>query len=303
MKKYFVLLIILNIILCSCTHNKIEGYVFTDDSDNIVTVKNTQRVATLLGSYADLWMLAGGNVCATADDAWTDLNLNLDKETINIGSSHSPDIEKILSARPDFVIASSKMLKHIELKDSLENAGITVAYFDVDNFNDYIRVLNILTKITKRNDLFELHGKKQKDEIEAMISKHKGSESQSVLVLRASASSVRAKNSNSTLLGEMLNDFGCTNIADSDKMILDNLSIESISNKNPDKIFVVQMGDDIEGTKKAVDEMFNSNPLWNTLDAVKSDNVYYMEKTLYNIKPNANFSTAYKNLERILYGE
>lgn len=305
MKRIFALfLIIITVFLCGCYSSITKtGQIIYDDLGRTVTVQKTSRVATLLGSYADLWMLAGGTVCATADDAWTDLGLNLDDSTVNIGSSHSPNIENVLMAKPDFVIASSKMLKHIELKDSLESAGITVAYFDVNGFDDYIRVLYALTRITGRDDLFELYGKKQKNEIESILSTHKKSPPQSVLVLRASASSIRAKNSDGTMLGGMLSDFGCINIADNDKMILDNLSIETISEKNPDKIFIVQMGDDTDGTQKAIDEMFDANPLWNNLDAVKSGNVYFMDKQLYNIKPNANFSKAYKNLEKILYGE
>jgi iron complex transport system substrate-binding protein len=184
MKKLLPILLIL-ILICSChSSTKKGGHTFTDDLGRTVTVQKTSRVATLLGSYADIWMLAGGKVCATADDAWADLNLSLDQNTINIGSSHNPNIENVLSASPDFVIASSKMLKHIELEDSLENAGIIVAYFDVDNFDDYIRVLSILTQITGRNDLFELYGQKQISEIETIISKHKNSQPQTVLVLR-----------------------------------------------------------------------------------------------------------------------
>ena len=33
------------------------GYTFTDDLGREVTVSSTERVAVLLGSYADLWML------------------------------------------------------------------------------------------------------------------------------------------------------------------------------------------------------------------------------------------------------
>ena len=58
-----------------------------------------------------------------------------------------PDIEKILSVNPDFVIASSATDSQIELYETLEKAGITVAYFDVSSFEDYLDMLNILTKI------------------------------------------------------------------------------------------------------------------------------------------------------------
>ena len=37
-----------------------DGISFTDDLGREVTVHNPQRVAALLGSYADLWMLAPG---------------------------------------------------------------------------------------------------------------------------------------------------------------------------------------------------------------------------------------------------
>lgn len=41
-----------------------QAYTFTDDLGREVTVNHPQRVAALLGSYADLWVLAGGRaVC------------------------------------------------------------------------------------------------------------------------------------------------------------------------------------------------------------------------------------------------
>ena len=49
-----------------------------------------------------------------------------------------------------------------------------------------------------------------------------------VLYLRASASSIRAKNSKGSVLGEMLAALGCVNIADSDSSLLENLSMEHI---------------------------------------------------------------------------
>ena len=45
-------------------------YIFTDDLGREVTVDSYERVAALLGSYADMWVLAGGDVCAAPDDAF-----------------------------------------------------------------------------------------------------------------------------------------------------------------------------------------------------------------------------------------
>ena len=38
------------------------SYSFTDDLGREVTVESHERVAALLGSYADMWILAGGEV-------------------------------------------------------------------------------------------------------------------------------------------------------------------------------------------------------------------------------------------------
>lgn len=308
MKRTISLILTLVFIICcfsGCKNSEdvstAEGYTFTDDIGRTVTVTSTDRVAALLGSHADIWMLAGGTVCATANDAWEDLNLDLSEDTVNLGQTHAPSKDELLAVNPDFVLASSKLSKHLELQETLENAGITVAYFDVSDFKSYLRVLKTLTNITGKHERYEEYGTALETQINSILERHKDEEAQTVLVLRASAASIRVKNSSGTMLGGMLSDFRCVNIADSDEALLENLSIESILLQNPDKIFFVQTGDDMDSVKENVENMFRENPLWNQLDAVKNGKVYYMDKKLYNMKPNARFAEAYENLEKILY--
>lgn len=284
-----------------------SAYVFTDDLGREITVENPQRVAALLGSYADIWMLAGSDICATADDAWDDFGLELSEDTVNLGATKDLSLEMLLASDPDFVIASTNTPQHLEWQEALESAGITVAYFDVSNFDDYLRMLKICTDITGRPELYEEYGTQVEIQVQDCLDrcaeKSKATESQTVLVMRASATYVRAKNSEGNVLGEMLATLGCINIADNDDTLLENLSIESILLANPDKIFIAQSGDDIEGTKKNIENMFQENPLWQQLDAVKNGQVYYMDKNLYNLKPNDRWGEAYENLEGILYYE
>lgn len=286
----------------SCAKKEIKkGFTFTDDLGRTVTVDSPKRVTALLGSFADMWILAGGEICASAEDAWSDFNITLPESTLNIGTTHSPSLEQIFLSNPQFVIASSKSAKHVEMESALSSAGISVAYFDVTDFESFNRVFKIFTDITQRRDLYEKHGSLQKNNIDEIIKRSKEQTSQTILVIRASASSIKAKNSESTLLGKMLKDLGCINIADSDNMILENLSIESISEKNPDRIFIVEMGDKTEQTQAAIEKLFSENPLWQQLDAVKNGKVHFMDKHLYNLKPNARFTEAYSNLEKLLY--
>jgi iron complex transport system substrate-binding protein len=44
------------------------------------------------------------------------------------------------------------------MRKTLETMGIAVAYFDVDSFDDYLKMLDICTDITERKDLYEQNG-------------------------------------------------------------------------------------------------------------------------------------------------
>ncbi len=280
-----------------------EGYTFTDDLGREVTVSSYARVAALLGSYADMWVLAGGEVCAAPDDAFEDFDLPLAEETVNLGETKRLSLELLLSGNPDFVLASTNTPQHLEWRQAMEGAGITVAYFDVNCFEDYLRVLKICTEITGQPQRYQQYGASLEKQIRDILERYKGLEGQKVLVMRASATSIRAKNSKGNVLGEMLEGFGCINIADSEESLLENLSVESIMLQNPDRIFIVQSGDDTEGAKKNLETMFQENPLWKELDAVKKGRIYLLDKHLYNLKPNARWAEAYETLGELLYAE
>ena len=304
MKKLVIFcLIILLLTGCGTTAGKTQGgYSFTDDLGRTVAVENPQRVAVLLGSYADVWYLAGGTVCASADDAWDDFDLPMEPDAVNLGNTKKLSLELLLSANPDFVLASTNTPQHLEWQTALENAGITVAYFDVSDFQDYLRLLEICCKITGKPENYQLYGLNIQEQIQEILDRNRDAQPQTVLVMRASAASIRAKNSEGTVLGTMLRDLGCVNIADSDGSLLENLSVESILLENPDQVFFIQSGDDMEAVRENVEALFRENPLWQELDAVKEGRVWFMEKRLYNLKPNALWAEAYLKLEEILYG-
>lgn len=279
-------------------------YTFTDDLGREVTVNNPQRVAALLGSFADMWVLAGGSVQASADDAWEDFELTMPENAVNLGKTKSISLEKLFEAEPDFIMASTNTRVHMEWKETLEQSGIPTAYFNVADFDDYLRVLKICTDITGREDLYKHNGLDIQQQIQAVLEKSDERTNiygiPKILIVRASAGMVVAKNSKDNVLGEMLKSLGCENIADQDDSLLDNLSIEHILQEDPDYIFMIQVGDD----KQAVEEQFNhyimENPAWKELTAVKEGRVYNMDKALYNLKPNDRWGEAYEKLEIIL---
>lgn len=286
------------------TETPAESITFTDDLGREVTLAKPSRVAALIGSFADVWCLAGGQdtLVATANDSWTQFDLDLPETVKNLGTTTEPNVELLLAAEPDFVIGSTKTEADLELQDLLEQSGIPVAYFNVSSFGDYLRMLEICTQLTGCPENYEEYGTKVQAQIDQAKTRPDGSEP-SVLYVRATGSSCKVKNSKDTVLGEMLADLGCVNIADSETGLLENLSLETILAADPDYIFVVIQGTDTTKAERLLETTLLSNPAWNELTAVREDRYHVMNQRLYNVKPNARWGEAYEKLADILYPE
>ncbi|MCR5755125.1 MAG: ABC transporter substrate-binding protein [Acetatifactor sp.] len=278
---------------------KTNGIVFTDALNREVKVENPQRVVTLLGSFCDEWLLAGGSVVGTASDSFSNYDFGFDESVVDVGSHMEPDVEQIIALTPDFVIASAALDSQVELLETLENAGITVAYFEVNSFEDYRASFEILTKITDREDLYEKYGTDVAAQIDAAKTQIDGRKP-TVLFIRAAASSVKIKGSEGTVGGEILADLDTVNIADANSL-LEDLDMEAIIAADPDYIFVTTQGSDLDAALANVEELLISNPAWNSLQAVQNNNYYVIDKALYNSKPNARWGEAYQQLADIIY--
>lgn len=278
---------------------KSGAVTFTDDLGYEVTVDHPQKTAVLSGSYADAWQLAGGELAAVTEDAKG--LVGLPEDTVNLGSLKHPNIETMIAEGIDFVILSAAIAEHAKLRDTLEQAGITTAYFEVETFPDYAAMMKILTEITGRADLYRSNAEDLRAEINAQIARADGS-APLVLLLRAYSGGVKAQGSDS-MTGQMLKDLGCVNIADREDSILEDLSMEAIIVADPDYIFVTTMGESQEAALSMVGELLMSNPAWNGLAAVKENHYQVLPKELFHIKPNKRWGESYRILADYLYGE
>ena len=281
-----------------------ENITFHDDLGREVTVAKPSRVAALIGSFADVWCLAGGRdtLVAAADDSWTQFDLDLPETVESLGAVKAPNVELLLAAEPDFVIGSTKTEADLELLDLLEQSGIPVAYFDISSFEDYLRMLEICTRLTGCPERYSQYGTGVQDQVEQAIARQDGSFPR-VLYVRVSGSSCKVKNSQGTVLGEMLAAMGCVNIADSETGLLENLSMETILAEDPEHIFVVLQGSDTKKVEQNLEQSLLSNPAWDELTAVREGRYHVMDQRLYNVKPNARWGEAYEKLADILYHE
>ena len=275
---------------------------FTDDLGREVELSRPKRVAVLIGSFADIWCLAGGRetIVAASDNAWTDFDLNLPGDVARLGSTKDTNLENLIAAEPDLVLASSNTTANVELLETFERMGLPSAYFQVSTFDEYLRMLEICTRLTGHEENYDTYGRAVGARVEAAKARATGT-NPTALYVRASGSSCKVKNSQDSVLGEMLADLGCVNIADSNTGLLENLSLETIVALDPDYIFVVLQGGDSSGAQAMFESTLLSNPAWNGLCAVQEGRYYTMDDHLYNLKPNARWGEAYEQLADILY--
>ena len=308
-RSVFLLILIGSLFLTGCgapaapavsTQSSETAVTFTDALGRSVTVDSPRRVACLIGSFADIWCLAGGKeqLVAAADDTWTQFDLGLSDEVVNLGGVKEPNLELLLAAQPDLVIASSNTGAQVELLDSFEEMGLNVAYFMVASFDEYLEMLKLCTRITGREKNYQRYGSELLAQVDAARAKADGSAPR-VLYVRATGSSCKVKNSRDSVLGEMLADLGCVNIADSG--LLEELSMEVILQEDPDHIFVVLQGSDPSKAEALLEKTLLSNPAWTMLTAVKEGRFHVMDPDLYNLKPNERWGEAYEKLSDILY--
>ncbi len=309
--RRWMILILLGAMLAGCAAPAQEpaALCFTDDLGREIRLPGQpERVACLLGSFAEVWMLAGGQVIAAPDDAWEDLALPLPEEAVVLGSAKNLSLELLLQAEPDLILASTNTAQHLQWQDTLDAAGIPTAYFDVSDFDDYLRLLKLCTDITGRADLYELSGTAIQSQIDQAVAQAqeciaRDGNAPTVLYLRIAASGIRVKSSRGNVLGQMLESLGCVNIADSDQSLLEHLSMEHILLADPDCILLVPQGDDEAGAWAALEDFFRENPAWQTLSAVQAGRVYSLDKRRYSLKPNALWGEAYLELVEILWNE
>ena len=275
---------------------------FTDDLNRQVTVDRPQRVACLISSFSDIWCLAGGadTIVAATDATWRYFDLPLRDDVVNLGNTKELDVERLLACEPDLILASGGTDRNVELEASFSAMGLNAAYFSVDTFEDYLRMLKICTEITGKTENYDLYGTQVARQVEAALARQDGS-APSVLYIRATGSSCKVKNSEGSVLGEMLKDLGCINIADRNGGLLEQLSIEAILQADPDYIFVVLQSADPADAQAILQTTLLDNPAWASLTAVQEGRYHVMDPNLYNLKPNAQWGKAYEQLADILY--
>ncbi len=273
---------------------------FTDALGTTVTVDQPQTVVACMGGLADIWLLAGGqeSLAGIADDA----DFTVPDHVTKIGAHDAPSPESILALNPDFVILSAATAQQTALDATLTQAGIPHAYFDINSFADYLNTLELFSQITGHPESYQKYGVAVQEDIEATIAETQNQTPPTVLLLITYSQGVRAQTSD-TMTGAMLKDLGCVNLADENPSLLQTFSVEAIVEMDPDFILVIPMGYSKDAAAESLTAYLESNPAWAGLSAVQTGGYHVLDPSLFQYKPNDQWSKSYDKLAEILYGQ
>lgn len=292
-----------------------DEIIFKDLYDKEIKLTRKKfKTISLYASFTTLWYEAGGEVIATIGGSSVDLYLeyigrDITKDdgveivsTTNSGKNF--DIELILALNPDLIICSDAMNGYQTISEHAKNANIDLIVCDYEDFRDYLKWFKIFSFLNYQEQLFTDIALTTMNEIVDIVIQSQFQDSQKVLSIFSSPTPVA--NTNKTLVGRMIEELNSINIISDVNNVSGServpINLEAIYEQQP-TIILINCHQDEELAQSIIANALQKNPIWNNLDAVKMNRVYYLPKELFHNKPNRRFVESYRLLFQLLYGK
>lgn len=293
-----------------------DSVTFTDDSgrESITIMKNPEKTTVLFGSLVCLWHEAGGTASAvvggdtdrTLFEEQIGRDVTLDEGVRVVADSSNGknwDVEAILADEPDLIVVSVSKRGYETIADSAAAAEIPVIAVQYDSVQDYLKYFKVFCNITGHPELWDEVAEATVEKIADVISEVPDIEAPRTLTIRLNKGDLTAQG-NDSQTGSIIKELGGVNAIETDP---ENgmsgqveISMENIYALDPDIIFIIQVVSE-EYTRNMHEEIVKDDPVWPELRAVKEGRVYYLEKNLFNNKPNKNYKEAYTRMAEYLY--
>lgn len=301
MKRIFAILALLCMLGLHGLAVTQAGAALTDVFGNAAVVNSESRVVCCQASFAQCWLLSGGSLVGVTEDAVTDRGLEISEETDIVGTVKHIDLEKLVALEPDYVILSADLTAHLELEPSLQQMGIAYGYYREDTFADYAEIMRQFCLVSGRADLYQQNVLDVQKRIRSVLDRISEETDQSFLLLRAFSTGMKAK-TDDNLAGQILAEYGLTNIADKMPSLLEDMSMEQVLLEDPDYIFVITMGDE-QAAREYLLNNVEADPAWASLSAVRNGRYIILPQDRFHYKPNNRWDESYRYLAEILYPE
>lgn len=279
----------------------------TDSTGTQVDIPtHPKRVVFLNPSNLDLFVAAGGAdmiVGKPKSEAFSPEVKQAVANVTEIGIIHSPNVEKILSLKPDLVIGVNVPF-HNQIRKTLEDNGIPLYINSLDNYEDTVKTLTFFGTLTGKTDLVKQKIDELNTKVQEIEKIKQGKKSPKTLIIFSSPASNNMATGKS-FSGDILHRLGGTNIADFDTSLKGAyvpLSMEYVVKQNPDTIFIISMGTS-EQMKAQLRGQMKLNSAWNQLKAVQENRVFDLPMNLFTVNPGSHIGDAMVYMANCLYGQ
>ena len=268
---------------------------------SVVMPAHPKRVVILNTANIDMYLAVDGTIVGRMDAASLtgDLRENV-KDIPSVGNTYNPDIEKIISLHPDLVIGMN-IANHIKLREALTAANIPLYINDLDSFEDVNRSLQLFGELTNHPDISKMQIEKINTVFENYQAKIKDKPHPKTLLLLGTPGNLNVSTEHS-FSGKLLDTLGADNIGKyigSDASYVP-LSLEFIQEQNPERIIFVVMYPDPSIKESFLKEM-QSNPAWQHVQAVKTDQIHYVPGGLFALNPGTRITQTLELMYKALY--
>ncbi|MEH6940829.1 ABC transporter substrate-binding protein [Bacillus sp. JJ722] len=217
-----------------------------------------------------------------------------------IGSTIEPDVEKIVSLKPDIIIGPESIQDSLEKKT--KNSKVARAYIPTDSYEELKLSLEVLGKALHKEDVAKEYLAQLDEKEAAVLEKVKGKEAPKVMLLFGSGESFMLMN-DTTYVGSLIKKLGATNIvteAVKSKEAYIPMNMEDVITANPDAILLVSHGDPTAALEQFKAEV-KKNGAWEKLNAFKEDRVQALNYETFGYASIEKAINGLEQLNDILY--
>lgn len=272
-----------------------------DANRTVVLAAKPEKIVALSPSFLELLGAVDATVIGRPSSK-TDVPTFV-KAAEEVGNVNNINIEKVVALKPDLVIAYQG--RHDKFVPILESNHIPVLVVRMKTYQDVQETIKRFAAIVGAPQKGEALAVAMDEKIRAVTAKLPD-KSQKVAILFSTAKSVTVQLEGS-IAGTAAKMLGFENVAVGSKTMEKDAdstpySIETLVQQNPDRIFVVTMGN-LEEIQKRMTEDVESNPAWSSLQAVKNKKVHFLPQELFLLNPGLRYPEAVQTMAKAAYPE
>ncbi|MFJ7685335.1 ABC transporter substrate-binding protein [Peribacillus butanolivorans] len=239
-------------------------------------IQNTPtKIVTLELSFVDSLNALGINPIGISDDNKKDMITKLVGKEIDytsVGTREQPNLEVISSLQPDLIIADAERHKGI-YKDLQKIAPTVILKSRESTYQENLDSFKTIAKAVNKEEAAEKRLSEHEKTIKELKSKLNVNSNMTVLPAVVRDTSFQAHTS-SSYDGELLERLGLKNAIQQEQPHAE-MNLEQLVEINPDVLLLANN----EG--KLLTDEWKDNPLWKDLKAVKSGQVYSVDRDLW----------------------